>query len=194
MTLYQYDKGPQTNLQVLRISASAMSTYIRRARRTKQTKRPIQIFSATMGDIQKALTPKPYINPHTKLPPQYKEFLQLFCPKEASQLPPYQGEGIDHKIELVQNEGKDPEVPWGPLYSMSQEELMVLRKTLADLLDKNFIRVSHSSAAAPVLFVRKPGGGLRFCVDYRALNALTKKDHYPLPLINETLNQIGQAK
>ena len=71
---------------------------------------------------------------------------------------------------------------------------MVLRKTLADLLDKSFIQVSHSSAAAPVLFVRKPGGGLRFCVDYRALNALTKKDRYPLPLINETLNQIGRAK
>ena len=153
MTLYQYDKGPQTNLQVLRISASVMGAYIKRARRTKQTKRPIQIFSATMGDIQKALTPKSYIDPRTKLPPQYKDFLQLFCPKEASQLPPYRGEGIDHKIELVQNEGKDPEVPWGPLYSMSQEELMVLRKTLADLLDKNFIRVSHSSAAAPVLFV-----------------------------------------
>ena len=192
--IYRHDKGPQTDLQVLRISASVMGAYIKRARRTKQTKRPIQIFSATMGDIQKALTPKSYIDPRTKLPPQYKEFLQLFCPKEASQLPPYRGEGIDHKIELVQNEGKDPEVPWGPLYSMSQEELMVLRKTLADLLDKNFIRVSHSSAAAPVLFVRKPGGGLRFCVDYRALNALTKKDRYPLPLINETLNQIGRAK
>ena len=153
MTLYQYDKGPQTNLQVLRISASVMGAYIRRAQHTKQTKQPIQIFSATMGDIQKALTPKPYINPHTKLPPQYKEFLQLFCPKEASQLPPYQGEGIDHKIELIQNKEKDPEVPWGPLYSMLQEELVVLRKTLADLLDKNFIQVSHSSAAAPVLFV-----------------------------------------
>jgi hypothetical protein len=61
-------------------------------------------------------------------------------------------------------------------------------------LEKNFIHVSHLSAAAPVLFVRKPGGGLRFCVDYRALNAITKKDWYPLPLIQETLNQIGKAK
>ena len=68
------------------------------------------------------------------------------------------------------------------------------RKTLTDLLDKNFIRVSYSSIAAPVLFVRKPGGGLRFCVDYRALNAITKKDRYPLPLIQETLNQISKVK
>ena len=70
---------------------------------------------------------------------------------------------------------------------MSRNELLVLRKTLTNLLDKEFIRVSNSPAAAPVLFVRKPGGGLRFCVDYRKLNAITKKDRYPLPLIKETL-------
>lgn len=71
---------------------------------------------------------------------------------------------------------------------MSNEELLVLRKTLNELLDKNFIRVSKSLAAALVLFVRKLSEGLRFYIDYRALNALTKKDRYPLPLIHETLN------
>ena len=77
---------------------------------------------------------------------------------------------------------------------MSREELLVLRKTLTELLDKNFIRVSQSSAAAPVLFARKPGGGLRFCVDYRALNAITQKDRYPLPLIRETFRLISKAR
>jgi hypothetical protein len=41
---------------------------------------------------------------------------------------------------------------------------------------------------------RKPGGGLRFCVDYRKLNALTKKDRYPLPLIDEILQRLTKAK
>ena len=77
---------------------------------------------------------------------------------------------------------------------MSREELLVLRRELTTLLDKGFIRVSHSPAAAPVLFVRKPRGRLRFCVDYRALNEITRKDRYPLPLIHETLNQISRAK
>ena len=77
---------------------------------------------------------------------------------------------------------------------MSQNELLVLRNTLNGLLDKGFIRVSQSSAAAPVLFVKKPGGGLRFCVDYHGLNKITRKDHYPLPLIQETLNSISKAK
>jgi hypothetical protein len=77
---------------------------------------------------------------------------------------------------------------------MSRDELLVLRKTLTDLLNKGFIRVSSSSAAAPVLFVRKPGGGLRFCVDYQGLNRVTKKDRYPLPLIYKTLRNISKAR
>ncbi|KAM4057637.1 reverse transcriptase (RNA-dependent DNA polymerase) [Hirsutella rhossiliensis] len=84
--------------------------------------------------------------------------------------------------------------PRGPLYGMSREELIVLRKTLTELLDKGFIRASSSPASAPVLFVRKPGGGLRFCVDYRGLNAITKKDRYPLPLIEETLRSLSKPK
>ena len=76
---------------------------------------------------------------------------------------------------------------------MSRDELLVLRKTLNELLDKGFICVSSSPAAAPVLFVKKPGGGLRFCVDYRALNSLTRKDRYPLPLIQETLRNLSEA-
>ena len=39
------------------------------------------------------------------------------------------------------------------------------------------------------MFVHKPGGGLRFCVDYRGLNAITRKNRYPIPLINETLER-----
>jgi len=65
---------------------------------------------------------------------------------------------------------------------------------LNDLLNKGFIHVSNSPAAAPILFVKKPGGGLWFCCDYQALNQITCKDHYLLPLIQETLNQISRAR
>ena len=77
---------------------------------------------------------------------------------------------------------------------MSRDELLVLRKTLTELLNKGFIRVSSSPAAVPVLFVRKLGGGLRFYVDYRRLNQITKKDRYPLPLIYKTLRNISKAR
>jgi len=77
---------------------------------------------------------------------------------------------------------------------MSRDELLVLRKTLTDLLDKGFIRVSNSPAAAPILFIKKLRRGLRFCIDYRGLNRVIKKDRYPLPLIYETLRNINKAK
>lgn len=158
-------------------------------------KRKLQVFTASFSDINKALAEKKYTDPQTKLPDWIgPNFYKAFDRKEADKLPIHR-KGIDHGIELLQTaDGSEQTVPWGPLYNMSRDELLVLRKTLTELLDKEFIRVSSSPAAAPVLFVRKPGGGLRFCCDYRALNKLTRKDRYPLPLIQETLNRIGKAK
>jgi hypothetical protein len=67
---------------------------------------------------------------------------------------------------LKKKDRKEQEVLWGPLYNMLRDELLVLWKTLIEYLDKGFIRVSNLLAMAPVLFVQKLGGGLRFCVDY----------------------------
>ena len=158
-------------------------------------KQKLQVFTASLADISKALVEKKYTDPRTKLPNWVDpQFHKSFDRREADKLPVHR-QGIDHAIELLRTaNGSEQTVPWGPLYNMSRDELLVLRKTLTELLDKGFIKVSNSSAAAPVLFVRKPGGGLRFCCDYRALNKLTRKDRYPLPLIQETLNRIGKAK
>ncbi|KAM4054445.1 reverse transcriptase (RNA-dependent DNA polymerase) [Hirsutella rhossiliensis] len=129
-----------------------------------------------------------------KLPPQYHKWSRAFSQQLADQLPPHRP-GVDLKIEVLKDEhGREKPLPWGPLYSMSREELLVLRKTLTELLDKGFIRVSSSPAAAPVLMVKKPGGGIRFCVDYRGLNHITKRDRYPLPLLSETLRTIAKAR
>ena len=122
-----------------------------------------------------------------------RHYASLFDPREANVLPPRR-EGIDHAVELQEKDGQKPEAPWGPLYNMSKGELLVLRKELTSLLDKGFIRASNSPAALLILFAKKPRGGLRMCIDYRALNALTKKDRYPLLLIQETLNNIAKAK
>jgi transposase InsO family protein len=178
--------------KVIPISAAAFGLWQYRQRKGKN----IEIFAASLRDIDKALRPKTYSDPQEKLPTQYHDFLEVFDHKKADVLPPLRGPSKDHRIELIEHDEKGNKVnaPWGPLYNMSREELLVLRKTLTDYLDKGFIRVSNSPAAAPVLFVKKPGGGLRFCCDYRALNRITKKDRYPLPLIHETLERIGKAR
>ena len=76
---------------------------------------------------------------------------------------------------------------------MSRDELEVLKKYLEDNLSKGYIWASSSPAAAPVLFFKKPTGGLQFCVDYRGLNDLTIKNKYPLPLIQKTLDRLCKA-
>jgi hypothetical protein len=77
---------------------------------------------------------------------------------------------------------------------MSLNELKVLKKYLDKNLSKGFIRASSLPVASLVIFVKKPRGGLRFCVDYQGLNALTIKNQYPIPLLQETLNQLSKAK
>ncbi|KAI0992051.1 hypothetical protein K3495_g16135, partial [Podosphaera aphanis] len=77
---------------------------------------------------------------------------------------------------------------------MSRDELLCLRKEICELLDRNWIRTSSSPGGAPVLFVKKPGGGLRFCVDYRSLNFITRKNRYPLPLVKETFRAISKSR
>ena len=64
-------------------------------------------------------------------------------------------------------------------------------KYLTEHILKGWIRVSKSPAAALILLMKKPGGGIRFCVDYRGLNNIIIKNQYPLPLIRETLDYLS---
>ena len=77
---------------------------------------------------------------------------------------------------------------------MSQKELEFVKKYLEENLRKGFIEASHAACSSPILLARKPNRGLRFCVDYRRPNQLSKKDYYPIPLIEETLAQLKEAK
>ena len=147
-----------------------------------------QVFSLSLRDIEYALKLKPCVDSATVLPPQYHKFLNIFSRDKADKLPPHHL-GVDHEIKI--EPGTQP--PSGPLYSMSRDELKVLKKYLTENLNKGFIRALSSPATAPVLFVRKPGGRLHFCVDYQGLNTITVKNHYLLPLIWETLDQLCKA-
>jgi len=69
-----------------------------------------------------------------------------------------------------------------------------LKKQLADLAAKGFIRPSRSPFGAPVLFVKKKDGALRMVVDYRQLNRITIKNKYPLPRIDDLLDKLKGAK
>ena len=118
--------------------------------------------------------------------------INAFNRQDAKTLPLHR-KGIDHEINFVQGKTND-DVSAMPLYQMSKDQLLMLCKTLTKLLDNGFIRVSNSLAVAPVIFVKKSGGRLRFYIDYRRLNEISRKDSYAILRIDETLRTIVAAK
>src|SRR5260364_41307 len=76
-------------------------------------------------------------------------------------------------------------------YSVPPNEQEFIQTELQKMLEHKLIQTSDSSWASSVVLVRKKNGKLRFCVDYRKLNAITKKDAYPLPCIDKMLNALS---
>jgi len=63
-----------------------------------------------------------------------------------------------------------------------------------DMLDINIIRPSNSSWLSPIVLVKKKDNSTRFCVDFRKVNEITKKDAYPIPRIDDTFDTLSGAK
>lgn len=79
-------------------------------------------------------------------------------------------------------------------YRLSYSEKLKVREITQDLLEKGIIRHSNSEYASPIILVRKRDGSDRLCVDFRALNRITVKDRYPLPLIDDHIDRLGSYK
>ena len=77
---------------------------------------------------------------------------------------------------------------------MAPNEMVELKNQIEELLEKGFIRPSVSPWGAPVLFVKKKDGSMRLCIDYRELNKVTIKNKYPLPRIDDLLDQLVDAQ
>lgn len=75
-------------------------------------------------------------------------------------------------------------------YRLAESEKCVVRKMIRELLANNIIRESSSPYASPILLVKKKNGENRMCVDFRKLNAITIKDKYPMPLIDEQIDKL----
>ncbi|XP_020963323.1 uncharacterized protein LOC110264971 [Arachis ipaensis] len=107
---------------------------------------------------------------------------------EPSRLPPYRE--IDHKIHLVP--GSQPVSVQPYKYPHFQKEQM--ERLVAEMLETGVIRESQSAYSSLVLLVRKKDGSWRFCVDYRALNAITIKEKFHIPTIEEILDELFGAE
>nr|KYP36002.1 Transposon Ty3-G Gag-Pol polyprotein [Cajanus cajan] len=115
-----------------------------------------------------------------------RNFAEVF-PDEVPRLPPIRE--MEFRIDLVPGAGPVSVAP----YRMASAELVELKGQLEDLLEKQFVRPSVLSWGAPVLLVKKKDGGSRLCVDYWQLNKLIIKNKYPLPRIDDLMDQLRGA-
>jgi hypothetical protein len=96
----------------------------------------------------------------------------------------------DHTIELE----REPSPGFRKVYLMTLTEQTEMDAFLEEALATGCIRQSKSPLRAPVFFIKKKDGKLRFTQDYRALNAITRKNWYPLPLINDLIHRLKDAR
>ncbi|MBW0567882.1 hypothetical protein O181_107597, partial [Austropuccinia psidii MF-1] len=114
------------------------------------------------------------------VPPAYHHYLDVFSKVKAEKLHPCRA--CDHHIEL---EGLLP--PVGVIYSLSKNESETVWAYISENGEKGLIRPNSSSTGAPVLFVKKKDGGPCLCVGYHKLTAVTRKNRYPVPPMNQLL-------
>ncbi|GJV64212.1 putative reverse transcriptase domain-containing protein [Tanacetum coccineum] len=119
--------------------------------------------------------------------PIVRDFEDVF-PDDLSGLLPQQQ--VEFLIDFIPGAMPVAKLP----YRLAPLEMQELSKQLQELQDKGFIRPSHSPWGAPVLFVKKKDGSFPMCVDYRELNKLTIKNHYPLPRIDDLFDQLQGAR
>ena len=125
-----------------------------------------------------------------KLSINVRDLCKSFCDIFEEELPPKLPPTRDHEHTIETGNATPVNLN---SYPLSPVHLAEQSQQIATLLRQGLIEESSSPWGFPVLFVKKPGGKWRMCIDYRALNAVTQKNGYPLPRIQECLDLIGQA-
>jgi len=178
------------DLPPINIAAIGAAGYRRNLQDVKSTAFSVSLYEIDYLIEKKLADQKDDLRVQENLPEAYQDLADVFSKAASDALPPRRP--YDHKIQLT-DENTDG-LSYSPLRHQSADELRAVKQYLVENLHKGFIEASQAPFAAPILFIKKSDGSLRFCIDYRKLNNLTRKDQYPLPLIEETLARLGKAR
>ncbi|CAI5476246.1 unnamed protein product [Closterium sp. Yama58-4] len=171
------------------------STAIINAVRVRQlVKRAARIFAVFLEEVEaeEGKGGSAAVSEKATLPAEVSALLAEFADVFPDELPPGlpPSRAVDHRIEL--EPGSRPVAK--PQWRLSPAETEEMTQQVRHFLAQGFIQPSRSPWAAPILFAPKKDGGLRMCIDYRALNAATVKNRFPVPRVEDLLDAVQGAR
>jgi hypothetical protein len=171
---------------VMKISSIAAASF-----NTLSRQKDVEIFVVFMKnlDIQlKKQDNKTTTDSKSIIFVEYHDFLNVFSKEKVDIFSSHRKH--DHRIEIENEKSHE----YASLYNMSKKELLLIKKYLQKHLNKDFIEISTASYASSILFAKKSDEELRFCVDYRKLNAIIKKNKYLIFLIAKTIARLFKTR
>ncbi len=180
-----FNSKEKKSLLVMNIAMIKASTF-----NMMNKRKNVNLFFVTLKDVERHLEKHSKSNIVIKnvLSVEYHEFLNVFDKKAFNTLVSHRS--YDHKFVLK----KDAVLEYTFLYKMFEEKLKIVKKYLEDNLKKKFIAANRSSFVSLITFMKKTNESLKFDVDYKKLNQLTKKNKYSLFFIDETLTHLRKIK
>ena len=151
-------------------------------------KKCYKLYTAVRVNNTKELTLE---NVKKKLSKKYHNFLNVFDRSKTNELSSHRE--YDHKLEFI-DEADKIKLSRSRIYLISGPKLKQVKKYLNEHLKKGFIVLSQASFVSFILFAEKSNSDLRFCVDYRRLNQIIKRNRYLISLIDEVLTRIQNCK
>ena len=176
-------RNDEDSLNIVTIAAVSFNVLVKQ--------KDVEIFAIILKKINYEMKKRKKTVTNSKLivSKKYHDFLNVFSKQKADKFSFHRK--YDHSIELIEEKKAPIRVP---LYRMSEQKLKLVKTYLEEHFNKKFIVVSSASFASSILFAKKSDGGLRFCVDFKKLNEIIKKNRYFIFLITDLMIRLFKVK
>ena len=176
-------RNDENSLNIVTIATASFNVLIKQ--------KNVKIFAIILKKINYEMKKRKKIVTNSKLimSKKYHNFLNVFSKQKVDKLSFHRK--YDHSIKLIEEKKTSIKIS---LYRMSEQKLKLVKTYFEKHFNKKFIVISSASFASSILFAKKSDGGLKFCVDFKKLNKIIKKNRYFISLITDLMIRLFKIK